>query len=386
MVDGLFTPFPLFGTTLRNRIVMSPMTRNRSTADGVPTNENVEYYRQRASAGLIITEGTYPSPMGRGYLFTPGIFSDEQIIGWRKITDAVHQEGGRIVCQLMHCGRLSDPLLLPGQACPVAPSAVQPAREGLFTFHTPRPNRPYPVPRALSGDEISHVLNEYRIATENAVRAGFDGVEIHAGNGYLPMQFLATNVNLRNDRYGGSIEGRCQFILNLIDVMGKVAGTDYIGVRLHPGQSFADILDDDPIATYTYLVPRLAQRKIAYIHLSRRPVGWDVVKTLHPLFDGAVIVGGGFARSTANETIATKNADLVAFGQAYIANPDLVTRYHNGWTLNRPDPATYYTQGSEGYTSYPIYEKRDRAEQVSPDEAFGSALTNIPDTKKTDRK
>lgn len=374
MIDTLFQPFSLGTKVLRNRIVMSPMTRNRSTTSGVPTDISVEYYRQRASAGLIVTEGTAPCPMGQGYLFTPGIHSKEQIAGWRKITEAVHNEGGTIVCQLMHCGRLSDPLILPDQSEPVAPSAVQPAGDGLFTFHCPRPKRPYGLPRALSTAEVSQVIDEYREATENAVMAGFDGVEIHAGNGYLPMQFLSTNVNLREDRFGGTIEGRCRFILDLIDAVTSVSGPLYIGTRLHPGQNFADIHDEDSVATYTYLVSELSARGIAYIHLSRRPVGWDVVETLRPLFNGSVIVGGGFSRASATKAIANGDADLIAFGQAFIANPDLPHRYRNGWTVNQPDTATYYTQGREGYTDYPTFEHRHTHEQCPPDQTFGSVL------------
>jgi N-ethylmaleimide reductase len=370
----LFWSVALGKLDLPNRIVMSPMTRNRATLHGVPTADMAEYYRQRATAGLIISEGTSPSPGGQGYLFTPGIFSDEQVAHWRDVTDAVHQEGGRIFCQLMHCGRLSDPLLLPGQADPVAPSAVQPARDGLFTFHCPRPNRPYPRPRALETIEVEAIIEEYRMAADNALRAGFDGVELHAGNGYLPMQFLSQNVNLRQDRFGGNIEGRCRFLLEVVDAVATAIGPSRLGVRLHPGQEFADVRDDDPVATYSFLVSALSQRGIGYLHLSRRPVGWNVIETLRPLFAGPLIVGGSFGREEAAQYLDRDKCDLIAFGQAYIANPDLVERFAQGLTLNRPDLATYYTQGNEGYTDYAVFQDCDRADQCPPDMAFGSAL------------
>ena len=371
---SLFDPVQVGDIRLANCMVMAPMTRHRATLDGVPTALGVDYYRQRATAGLIVTEGTYPEDMGRGYVFTPGICTAAQVAGWRQVTDAVHDAGGRIVCQLMHCGRLSDPLLLPDGADPVAPSAIRPAADGLYTLNCPRPNRPYPQPRALTTAEVRDVITGYARATANALDAGFDGVEIHAGNGYLPMQFLATNVNLRDDDYGGSIAGRCHFILDLADAMSAVAGAGRIGVRLHPGQSFADVRDDDPQATFIYLAAELSRRRIAYLHLSRRLVGWDVTGTARRLFGGAIIGGGGFNRQSAGEAVSEGRIDCAAFGQAFLANPDLVERYRQGWTINRPDLATYYTQGAEGYTDYPAYAARDPERQSPPDLAFVSAL------------
>jgi N-ethylmaleimide reductase len=373
-IEMLFEPFQLGSVTLANRLVMAPMTRHRATLEGVPTDLAVDYYRQRASAGLIITEGTYPEAMGRGYLFTPGLCTPDQVAGWRRVTDAVHEAGGRIFCQLMHCGRLSDPLILPGNAEPVAPSAVQPGPNGLYTLNCPRPNRPYPRPRALTTGEVYEVIDGYRLATENAVAAGFDGVEIHAGNGYLPMQFFATNVNLREDEFGGSVQGRCRFILALAEAMASVRGGGFVGLKIQPGQSFADVHDDDPIATYTYAVPELSRLGLAYLHLSQRPVGWDVPATLRPLFDGPVIGGSGFARGSAAAAIARGVVDLVAFGQAFLANPDLVERYRNGSTVNRPDLETYYSQGAQGYTDYPVHAARDPARQSPADLTFVSAL------------
>lgn len=370
----LFEPLQLGELTLANRFVMSPMTRHRATVDGLPTDLAVEYYRQRATAGLIVTEGTYPSSMGKGYLFTPGICTSEQVDGWRRVTDAVHKEGGHIFCQLMHCGRLSDPLLLPGQADPVAPSAIQPSPDGLYTLDCPRAQRPYPRPRALTTSEVYLVIEEYRIAAQNAFAAGFDGVEIHCGNGYLPMQFLATNVNHRDDEFGGSVENRCRFLIALVDAVATVHGPDRIGMRLHPGQNFAGVHDEDPVATCHHLIPELSRRRVGYLHVSLRPVGFDVVGTMRTLYDGPIIAGGGLYRSRAAHHLSERTMDLASFGQAFIANPDLVERYRNGWTVTRPDRATYYTQGSEGYTDYPVFANSDPSVQLSPDSSFASAL------------
>jgi N-ethylmaleimide reductase len=346
---------------------MAPMSRHRARLDGVPTADMVEYFRQRAAAGLIITEGTYPSPMGRGYLFSPGMCSQSQVDGWRRVTDAAHAAGSRIFCQIMHCGRLSDPLILPDGADPVAPSAVQPARHGLYALNAPRPDRPYPRPRALATREVYAVIDEYATATARALDAGFDGVEIHGGNGYLPMQFFATNVNRRGDAFGGDVPRRCRFILELVDAMAAVCGSERIGVRLHAGQRFADVDDDNPEATYSYLVPLLSRRRIAYLHLSERDVGWDVIGTLRGLFEGRIIGGGGLSRKSASEAIARGRIDLAAFGKAFLANPDLVERFRNGWTLNKADAGTYYSQGAEGYTDYPRFAAIGATPQSSAD-------------------
>jgi N-ethylmaleimide reductase len=374
ITETLFQPLRVGNLTLRNRIVLSPMTRHRSTLEGVPTALNVEYYRQRASAGLIITEGTYPCDMGRGYLFTPGICTEAQITGWRRVTDAVHAQGGLIVCQLMHCGRLSDPLVLPGNVDPIAPSAVPPDPKGRYTQNCPRANRPYPRPRALTTAEVYGVIDDFRRATEHAAQAGFDGVEIHGGNGYLPMQFFSTNVNVRNDEFGGSPTRRAQFALSCVDAIASVKGASYVAIKIAPSQHFADIMEENPISTYSYLTRELSRRGIAYLHVSRRKVAWDVLGTLRRIFDGPIVGVGGFSRTIAAEAIATRTCDLTAFGQAYLANPDLAERYHEGWTVNRPDSATYYTQGAGGYTDYPPYDARDPAKQLPPDSAFAPAL------------
>jgi N-ethylmaleimide reductase len=366
----LFQPSALGDLTVSNRIVMAPMSRHRANLDGTPTEQMVEYYRQRASAGLIITEGTFPSWMGRGYLFTPGICTERHVVEWRRVTDAVHATGSRIFCQLMHCGRLSDPLVLPDGADPVAPSAVQPDPSGFYVLNCPRADRPYPPPRALSTSEVYAIIKEYADATARALEAGFDGVEIHGGNGYLPMQFFATNVNLRDDEFGGSVAGRCRFMLELVDAMASACGVGRIGVRLHPGQRFAGVYDDDPMATYTYLARRLSERRVAYLHLSQRDVGWDVIGTLRRHFEGGIIGGGELTRKTASEAIAIGRMDFAAFGRAFLANPDLVERYRRGWTVNRPEQQTYYTQGCDGYTDYPVFAERRHEAQVSADACF----------------
>ncbi|MCA6111188.1 alkene reductase [Bradyrhizobium cenepequi] len=365
----LFESAMLGGLALPNRIIMAPMSRHRANLDGTPTGRMADYYRQRASAGLIVTEGTFPSWMGRGYLFTPGLCAQGHVVGWRRVTEAVHDAGGRIFCQLMHCGRLSDPLLLPDNADPVAPSAVKPDPSGIYAI-CPRVALPYPRPRVLSTQEVYAVIAEYASSAALALEAEFDGIEIHGGNGYLPMQFFATNVNQRNDAFGGSVANRCRFMLELVDAVSAICGPDRVGVRIHPGQSFADVSDDDPQATYSYLTPRLSERGIAYLHLSQRDVGWDVIRTLRAQFDGPIIGGGALTRQAASLAIESGRFDLAAFGRAFLANPDLVERFRNGWSINRPDPGTYYSQGLQGYIDYPPFFQIGMADQVNPDEAL----------------
>ncbi len=359
-IPSLFQPLRIGNTEIRNRIVMAPLTRQRSHLSGVPTDLNVEYYRQRAGAGLIVSEGVNPSAVGYGYLFSPGLHTPEQVAGWKRVTDAVHERGGKIFAQIMHVGRLSDPLILPGGADPIAPSAVQPdpaSRE--YTVTCPRPRRDYPTPRALEREEIFGVVEDYVHATRCAVEAGFDGVEVHAASGYLPMQFLSTNTNLRTDDFGGSVEGRAKFLLLCVDAMSDVAGPGYVAVKVSPGWSFHNVYDDDPVATYSYVVRELSARRIAYLQLGDYGMDWDVYGTLRPLFDGPVMFVAGFTRSRAAETVASGKADMIAFGQAYIANPDLAERYREGHDLNCPVIETYYTQGAKGYTDYPVFADAD---------------------------
>ena len=353
--DALFQSIDIGGVTLKNRLVMAPMTRQRSTLDGMPTALNVEHYRQRASAGLLVTEGIYPSSMGKGYLFTPGLCNDAHEHGWRKVTQAVHAAGGTIFGQIMHVGRLSDPLMLDGEQ-PIAPSAVQPDPKARhYTITCPRPKRPYPEPRALSHAEVLDVVDEFRACAVRAKQAGFDGVEIHAASGYLPMQFLSTNTNLRTDSWGGSVERRAAFLLACVDAMQGATSADFVAVKLSPGWTFHNVFDTDAVATYSHVVRELSRRRIAYLQLGNYGMDWDVYGILRPLFDGPAMLVAGFTRSLAASAVQAGHADLIAFGQAYIANPDLAERYREGWMLNRPELATYYTQGAEGYTDYPVY-------------------------------
>jgi N-ethylmaleimide reductase len=353
--------------SIKNRLAMAPMTRQRSTLDGVPTDLNVEYYRQRASAGLIVSEGIYPSAMGKGYLFTPGLHTDAQVAGWKRVTDAVHAEGGAIFGQIMHVGRLSDPLMLDGRQ-PFGPSAVQPdpyARH--YTINCPRPKRPYPTPHAMTHAEVLAEVDAFRNSAVLAQQAGFDGVEIHAASGYLPMQFLSTNSNLRDDTWGGSVEKRAAFLLACVDAMSAATSPGFVAVKISPGWSFHNVFDDDPIATYSHVVRELSKRNIAFLEIGDYNVGWDVYGTLRPLFDGPAMYVAGFTRASAALAISDRGADMIGIGQAFISNPDLVERYQNGWMISRPDVETYYTQGAEGYIDYPVYADSDPATLQSLD-------------------
>lgn len=358
-IEALFQPLDVGNIRIRNRLAMAPMTRQRSTLDGVPTDLNVEHYRQRASAGLIVSEGIYPSAMGKGYLFSPGLHTEEQGAGWKRVTDAVHGEGGAIFAQIMHVGRLSDPLMLDGRQ-PIAPSAVRPdptARH--YTITCPRPKRPYPEPRAMTHAEVLAEIDGFRDCAVMAQKAGFDGVEIHSASGYLPMQFLSTNSNVRNDDWGGSVEKRAAFLLACVDAMASATSPGFVAVKISPGWSFHNVFDDDPVATYTYVTKELSKRGIAYLQIGDYDVGWDVYGTLRPLFDGPAMFVAGFTQPTAAATISDGKADMVALGQAFISNPDLAERYRNGWMISRPDVSTYYTQGAEGYTDYPVFADSD---------------------------
>ncbi|MDG3004685.1 alkene reductase [Paludisphaera mucosa] len=352
----LFTPVRIGPLELPNRIVMSPMTRIRADEGCVPSERMVRYYAQRASAGLIITEGTHPSPMGRGYTHPPGLHNDEQAAGWRKVTDAVHAAGGRIFVQLMHAGRVSHSSLLPGRALPVAPSAVAVAG----SIHTFEGKAPFETPRALEADEIPAVVAEYRRAAELSIAAGFDGVELHAATGYLPNQFQVTGSNRRADAYGGSVEGRSRFTLEVIEALCDVRGADRVGIKIAPGFTVNDTFDDDPAATYTHLVRRLDPLGLAYLH-----VGYDSgygrgtappfnpIDLLRPLYRGPILGVGGFTGATAATALAAGRVDLVVFGRPFISNPDLVERLRVGAELAPWDVHTFYGGDDHGYTDYP---------------------------------
>ncbi|CUI09185.1 oxidoreductase [Janthinobacterium sp. CG23_2] len=349
-MNTLFTPLDLGSLTLPNRVVMAPMTRSRADGDsGVPSAATITYYEQRADAGLLITEGTWPAPMGKGYVRTPGIHTEEQIAAWRKVTDAVHRKGGRIFMQLMHCGRISHPTLLPDGAAPVAPSAIKAAG----TVYTDAGPLELAQPRALTTSEVGQVVDEYRAATRNALAAGFDGVELHAASGYLPEQFLSSSTNERTDQYGGSIENRARFILEVLAAMVGEAGGARVGIKISPEMGFNDISDATPQQTYRYLVQQLAPLKLAYLHVALFKTSFDYHAALRPLFAGAYLQGGGLTKPAAQAVIGGQRADAAVFGGLYLANPDLVQRLRVDAPLNTPDQSTFYSPGPAGYTDYP---------------------------------
>jgi N-ethylmaleimide reductase len=378
-IEVLFQALRLGNVTVRNRLAMAPCTRQRAHLDGTPTEMMVEYYRQRAGAGLVITEGISPSANGLGYFCMPGLFNDDHQAAWREVTDAVHREGGAIFGQIMHVGRLSDPLMLPRGMTPVSASAVQPdptARHH-YTVHCPRPRRAYGTPRALGTAEVEGVVAEYGQSARRAKAAGFDGVEIHAASGYLPMQFLSTNTNRREDIYGGTVENRARFVLECVEAMQRATNPGFVAVKVSPGWKFHNVFDDDPVATYTHLSQELSKRGIAFLEVGNYGQPWDVHATLRPHFHGPMIGVAGFGRRMAAEAIAQGRLEMVAFGQAYIANPDLAERFRTGAQLNEPDRATYYTQGAEGYIDYPMLGETHTCPLVDVDSTFpgGAART-----------
>ena len=346
----LFTPVRIGRLTLPNRLIMAPMTRSRADDDGVPSKLVETYYAQRTGAGLIITEGLYPSMMGKGYIRTPGIESDAQIAAWKRVTEGVHARGGRIFMQLMHCGRISHPSLLPDGAQPVAPSAIRPAGQtwtgtGMQEFVTPH---------ALSVAETAGIVEDFRLATRRALAAGFDGVELHAASGYLPEQFLSSGSNQREDEYGGSVANRARFILEVLAAMAAEAGCDRVGIKISPEMGFNDIVDAAPQETYTYLVDQLRDLKLAYLHVALFGTKTDYHALLRPRFNGAYLIGGGLNQVGAEALITDGRADATVFGSAFLANPDLPERFRQGAPLNAPDKTTFYTPGEQGYTDYPF--------------------------------
>lgn len=356
---NLFTPVKLGPYTLKNRMVMAPLTRNRSTETYSPQDMNVTYYKQRASAGLIITEATQISPQGLGYPLTPGIYTSEQIAGWKKITDAVHEKGGHIFLQLWHVGRISHPSLQPDNKLPVAPSAIKPEGDA-FTYTG---LQPFVEPRALETDEIISIINDYKHAAECALKAGFDGVEVHAANGYLIDQFLRDGSNQRNDEYGGSLENRSRFLLKVLDTVIDVWGHDRVGVRISPLNSFNSMHDSDPEALFSYATKQLNPLKLAYLHVVEgsilTPVNDDTafdLKILSKLYDSVYMANSGYTKQTANDAIASGHATVVSFGSLYLANPDLVERFKHDTELNIPDQSTFYGGDEKGYTDYPFLE------------------------------
>jgi 2,4-dienoyl-CoA reductase-like NADH-dependent reductase (Old Yellow Enzyme family) len=341
-------PLTVGDLQLPNRIIMAPLTRCRASAGRVPNELMRDYYVQRATAGLILSEATAVSPMGVGYPDTPGIWSAEQVQGWRLVTDAVHAAGGRIFMQLWHVGRISDPFYLNGEL-PVAPSAIAP--EGHVNLV--RPLRPFMTPRALETDEIPGIVAAYRLGAENAKAAGFDGVEIHGANGYLLDQFLQDSTNRRTDDYGGGIENRARLMLEVTDACIAVWGANRVGMHLAPRGDAHSMGDSDPAATFGYVAHELGKRRIAFI-CARESVGPNRLgPQLKQAFGGVYIANEAHTRDSAEELLRSGEADAVAFGKAFIANPDLVRRFASDAPLNAPDPNTFYGQGPGGYLDYP---------------------------------
>ncbi|HYO12075.1 MAG TPA: alkene reductase [Thermoanaerobaculia bacterium] len=347
---NLLTPVQLGPYELRNRMVMAPMTRNRAGEGNVPTSLTATYYAQRASAGLLITEGTQVSPEGVGYPRTPGIHTDAQVEGWRRVTDAVHARGGRIFAQLWHVGRVSHPLLQPDGALPVAPSAIAPA--GMA--YTENGRQPYVAPRALEIHEIPGVVRQFEEGSRRALESGFDGVELHGANGYLIDQFLRDGTNRRTDAYGGPVQNRARFLLEVTEAVTGVWGAERVGIRFSPTHSYNDMSDSDPAATFSYVAEALNWFGPAYIHVIE-PLGTTppVARLMRERSRSRFILNGSYTLETGNAALASRAADLVSFGTLFLANPDLPERFAEGAPLNTPDPATFYFGTEKGYTDYP---------------------------------
>ncbi len=349
----LFSPITLGDLSLPNRIVMAPLTRNRAAEGNVPTEMNARYYAQRASAGLIISEASQVSPQGSGYPGTPGIHSEEQVAGWRLVTDAVHASGGRIFLQLWHVGRISHPSMQPDNALPVAPSAIRPAGEAM----TYDGMQAFVTPRALETEEIPALVEDYARAASNARAAGFDGVEIHAANGYLLDQFLRDGSNIRDDAYGGDIDRRMRLLDEVVNAVIAIWPANRVGARLSPENQFNDIRDSRPQDTFNAVVDRLSRYGLAYLHvLEGDMLGSESVVDYAELkrrFGGPYMANNGYTRERAEQALRRQQADLIAFGRAFLANPDLPARFARDAALNEPDPATFYGGGEAGYTDYP---------------------------------
>jgi 2,4-dienoyl-CoA reductase-like NADH-dependent reductase (Old Yellow Enzyme family) len=347
----LLDPITVGDLRLPNRVILAPLTRSRAGEGRVPNDLMRDYYVQRAGAGLILTEATAVTPQGVGYADTPGIWSDAQVAGWRKITDAVHAAGGRILMQLWHVGRISDPIFLNGDL-PVAPSAIAPAGHVSLV----RPQRPYVTPRALELDELPGIVAAYAQGAENAKKAGFDGVELHGANGYLLDQFLQDGTNKRTDIYGGPVENRARLMLEATDAVLKVWGPGRVGMHLAPRRDSHDMSDSNPAATFGYVAEQLGNRGLAFIAAREAQKPDSLGPQLKKAFGGTYIANEGFTRESAEAIIAAGNADAVAFGKLFIANPDLPRRFALGAKLNDWDASTFYASGAKGYTDYPALE------------------------------
>jgi N-ethylmaleimide reductase len=364
---NLFTPGQIGPCALKNRIAMAAMTRCRAGEGNVPQDMNVTYYNQRASAGLIVTEATQVSPQGIGYMSTPGIHNPDQARGWKAVTDAVHEKGGFIFVQLFHCGRISHPMLQENGELPVAPSAIKPEGEG----YTPEGKLPFETPRALETEEIPEIVNQFRTAANYAKEAGFDGVEIHAANGYLPHQFLEDGTNRRTDHYGGPLENRARFVLEIVEAVAGVWEGNRVGIHLSPCNPFNSMHDSNPEELYTYLTNELNRFNLAYLNIVEIDLSDNgsyempnfnaalnnITYKLRKIFTGPYITNGGYDLESGNLVLNAGDADIVSYGRHLLANPDLTERFASKAPLNSPDPNTFYLGGEEGYIDYPFMEK-----------------------------
>jgi N-ethylmaleimide reductase len=355
--NDLLSTYQLGRLKLSNRLIMAPLTRGRAGQERIPNGLMAEYYTQRASAGLIISEATQISEQGAGWNESPGIHTAAQVKGWQHVTESVHKAGGRIFLQLWHMGRASHPDFQPQGALPVSASAIAAVGEA----HTPTGKKPYVTPRALELDEIPGVVQDYAEATRRAQAAGFDGVEIHAANGYLIDQFLRDGSNHRTDAYGGSVENRARFLLEVTEAVAEAWSADRVGVRISPTNPYNDMRDSNPVATFTTIAQALNPFELAYLHvLEALPghvlaggEGERVAPHIRQAYQGTLMLNGGYDAATGQAAIAQGEADLIAYGVPFIANPDLPERIRLNAALNPPDPATFYTSGAQGYTDYP---------------------------------
>lgn len=384
MNNPIFEPYALGPYKLKNRMVMAPLTRSRAGQPGnVPTDLNALYYAQRASAGLIISEATQVSQQGQGYAWTPGIHTPDQVVGWRSVAEAVHRTGGLIFMQLWHVGRISHPALQPDGQLPVAPSAIRPSGTAFIVNERGKGEMvPFVTPRALAIEEMPYIVKQYAHGASNALHAGLDGVEIHAANGYLLDQFLNTSSNHRTDEYGGPVENRARLLMEVMEAVCRVWGSQRVGVRLSPLGSFNDMGDDDPEALFGYVAEQLNRFNLAYLHIvepemardpaspSFDPRGPAMMKLIRAKYSGTLIVCGGYDYRKAIACLEEGRADLVAFGRLFIANPDLPERFRQNAELNPPDESTYYGGGAKGYVDYPTL-KQLRGEE--PMTAIGTA-------------
>lgn len=355
MTDTLFSPLALGQLTLNNRIVMAPMTRNRADADGCVNDLMVAYYAQRASAGLLIAEGTYPCKVGQAYARQPGIANDQHVLAWQKVTTAVHAQGGRVFLQMMHAGRVGNEQIKGKGVATLAPSAIS-AQGQVFTDTAGM--QPFAMPQEMTLTQIQEAIADHHAAAVRAKKAGFDGVELHCTSGYLPMQFLCTGSNHRDDAYGGSVVNRCRFVIECLEALIDVFGAGQVGIRINPGNAYNDCPDEDSLLTHTTLLRLIQPLALGYCHVMRAPVPEiDAFALVKAEFSGRIIVNDSIALEEANQLIHQGDADAVSFARHYIANPDLVARLKHGLPLAKFDRKTLYTPGAAGYTDYPLYQQ-----------------------------